>query len=343
MTACSLVCALLVAALSRVNSALELYLVMGGIGLARAAVLYDPAFAVVVRWFHAKRSTALLTLTVVAGFASTTALPASNALIIGWPRRAPGLALVLAMTTVVPHALVLRTDPVDVGQYPDGASPTPAAAPGRRGPRGCVVVAGDRGVGVGPAGVPVVRSRVRVPGCGRDCGRRAPGPVPARAWAQRHVRRRRGRRARSPSVSGRLVLTGVVRRVPVAVVAVIMFAVQGAGVGVLLAAWVDHVGCGGVRLLFGLGFGVGTIARPALVAESFGVARYATLAGLLGAVTTLATTVGPVAAGAARTTSGVYTPVLVALVVVCAMAAVCLLRAARSVAAPDGGGAMMGK
>ena len=146
------------------------------------------------------------------------------------------------------------------------------------------------------------------------------------------------------SVSGRLVLTGVVRRVPVAVVAAIhQFAVQGAGAGVRPVAGSTTWGAAVFVLLFGLGFGVGTIARPALVAESFGVARYATLAGLLGAVTTLATTVGPVAAGAARTTSGSYTPVLVALVVVCAMAAVCLLRAARSVAAPDGGGAMMGK
>lgn len=65
MTVGSLVCALLVAAWSRVDSTLGLYLVMGGIGLARAAVLYDPAIAVVVRWFHTKRSAALLTLTVV--------------------------------------------------------------------------------------------------------------------------------------------------------------------------------------------------------------------------------------------------------------------------------------
>jgi MFS family permease len=82
-------------------------------------------------------------------------------------------------------------------------------------------------------------------------------------------------------------------------------------------------------LLFGIGFGVGTIARPDLLADSFGTTRYATLAGLLGVVTTLATTLGPVAAGAARTATGSYTVVLEALVVLCATAAGCLLLAAR--------------
>ena len=49
------------------------------------AVLYEPAFAVVVRWFHDRRR-ALLAVTLVAGFASTVALPTANALTesLGW-------------------------------------------------------------------------------------------------------------------------------------------------------------------------------------------------------------------------------------------------------------------
>lgn len=247
------------------------------------------------------------------------------------------------MTTVVPHALVLRTDPVDVGQYPDGAASPPPPHPADADHGGA---SSWRATAAWAWGQPVFRwyaaafafqaaavivVAVHLVPFLREHGHSATFAAGA-AGALGAL-----------SVSGRLVLTGVVRRVPVAVVAAIMFAVQGAGVGVLLVAGSTTWGAVVFVLLFGLGFGVGTIARPALVAESFGVARYATLAGLLGAVTTLATTVGPVAAGAARTTSGSYTPVLVALVVVCAMAAVCLLRAARSVAAPDGGGAMMGK
>ena len=76
-------------------------------------------------------------------------------------------------------------------------------------------------------------------------------------------------------MSGRLALTGVVRRAPVAVVTATMFAVQSLGVVVL---WVAGSTVSGAVVfvvlfvvLFGLGFGVGTSARPALVPESFGV------------------------------------------------------------------------
>ena len=65
------------------------------------------------------------------------------------------------------------------------------------------------------------------------------------------------------------------------------------------------------------------------MAHSFGVARYATLAGLMTLITTLATTAGPFAAGLARTLTGSYTPALVGVLVLCAAAAGTLLRAAR--------------
>lgn len=122
-------------------------------------------------------------------------------------------------------------------------------------------------------------------------------------------------------------LTGAVRRVPVGVVTAGMFALQGAGVLVLLAAGSSTAGVVGFVLLFGIGFGVGTIARPALVARRFGVTRFATLAGLLGLITTLATTAGPVAAGIARTLTGSYAPVLVGILGLCTAAAASLLRA----------------
>lgn len=331
MTVGSLLCALLVVAWSQVGSATGLYLVMGGIGLARAAVLYDPAFAVVVRWFHTKRSAALLTLTVVAGFASTIALPTSNALIeaLGWRHALLALAGVLAVTTVVPHALVLRADPADVGQHPDGAAAPPPPHPADSAREGASTWRATAGWAAAQpmfrwfaaafaaqaAAVIVVAVHLvpflRENGHSTTFAAAATGALGAL------------------SVSGRLVLTGVVRRVPVAVVAAVMFAVQGLGVVVLLVAGSTTWGAVAFVLLFGLGFGVGTIARPALLAASFGTARYATLAGLTAAAATVATTVAPFAAGAVRTTTGSYTGVLVALVVVCALAAVSLLRAAR--------------
>lgn len=130
------------------------------------------------------------------------------------------------------------------------------------------------------------------------------------------------------SVSGRLVLTGAVRRVSAMVVTALMFVIQGAGVLLLLLAGATTAGAVGFVLLFGLGFGAGTIARPALVAPSFGTARYATLAGLLALITTAATTTGPLLAGVARTASGSYAPVLVAVLILCVTGAAGLGRTA---------------
>ena len=70
----------LVAAWSQVRTVWQLYVVLAAIGLVRSTVLYEPAFAVIVRWFHHQRSEALLAVTLVAGFASTVPLPTANAL-----------------------------------------------------------------------------------------------------------------------------------------------------------------------------------------------------------------------------------------------------------------------
>lgn len=334
MTAGSVLCALLVVAWSQVHTLTGLYLVMAGIGLTRAAVLYDPAFAVIVRWFHTKRSSALLAVTVVAGFASTIALPASNALVdhLGWRDALLVLAAVLAATTVVPHWVVLRRDPADLGQHPDGAAGPPPPHPVDAGIRAHPRVSGLRATAAWAARQPLFRwyaaafaahaAAVVVVAVHLVPFLREHGHTGAFAAAVTGA-------LGALSVSGRLVLTGAVRRVPVAVVAAAMFAVQGAGVTVLLLAGSTIWGAVLFVVLFGIGFGVGTIARPALLAESFGTARYATLAGLLTVITTLATTAGPFAAGAVRTITGSYTPALTALVLLCTAAAGCLLRAAR--------------
>lgn len=331
MTAGSVVCALLVVAWSQVHNAAGLYAVMAGIGLARAAVLYDPAFAVIVRWFHTRRSSALLAVTVVAGFASTVALPSSDALIdaLGWRRALLVLAAVLAAATVLPHWLVLRRDPADVGAHPDGAAGPPPAAPDHHEAVAAATwwdtarwAARERvfrwyaAAFAAQAAMVIVVAVHLVPFL-REHGHSATFAAVATGALG------------ALSVSGRLVLTGVVRRVPVAVVAAIMFAAQGAGVLVLLTAgsatWAAVV----FVALFGLGFGVGTIARPALLADAFGTAGYGTLAGLLTVVTTAATTLAPVIAGAARTATGTYTQALIGLVALSVVAAASLVRAAR--------------
>ena len=75
-------------------------------GLAMAATLYEPAFAAIVGWFASHRDRALLTLTLVAGLASTIFVPIETALLarMDWRTTLVTLAVFLAVTTIPVHA-----------------------------------------------------------------------------------------------------------------------------------------------------------------------------------------------------------------------------------------------
>lgn len=96
-----------------VGNLVAYYLVWVGIGLAMAATLYEPAFAVLTKWFERERARALLLVTLAGGLASTIFLPLSAWLIgaQGWRGALLTLAAVSALFTIVPHALVLRRRP----------------------------------------------------------------------------------------------------------------------------------------------------------------------------------------------------------------------------------------
>lgn len=114
MTAGSCLATVLVLAWSRVQSLPGLYVVWCLMGLAMAATLYEPAFAAVVGWFPGRhRDRALLTVTLIAGFASTIFMPLEAWLLTRWGWRATLqiLAVILAVLTVPLHALVLRPPP----------------------------------------------------------------------------------------------------------------------------------------------------------------------------------------------------------------------------------------
>jgi hypothetical protein len=72
---------------------------------------------------------------------------------------------------------------------------------------------------------------------------------------------------------------------------------------------------------FGTGFGVATIARPALLLDLFGTTGYATLSGLLAVPVTLATATAPLAGAALQHATGSYVPVLLAVSACNALAA----------------------
>ena len=337
MTAGSAGAVLLVVAWSRVDSAAGLYLVFAGIGLVSAAVLYDPAFAVVVRWFGEGRARALLAVTVVAGFASTVFLPLTDALVrgLGWRDALLVLAGVLAVTTVVPHAVVLRRDPADLGLHPGGTrmgpAPTPEAVP--RAGLGATALGVLRDplfrrltLGFAANALVVVVVAVHLVAYLREAGH--PSAFAATAAGA----------LGALSVTGRLVVTRAARHRPVAAVTATAFGVQAVALVVVVVAGASTFGAAVFVVLFGLGFGVGTIARPALVAEGFGTTDFATVSALCGVALTAARTVGPFAAGLVRTGTGSYTPVLVALAAVSVLAAVAVARGGGLLPRPTEGG-----
>lgn len=69
MAAGSVLGGALLVALAHVQSATQLYLVWAGLGLAMAATLYDPAFAVLAQLFKERQRKAITALTLFGGFA----------------------------------------------------------------------------------------------------------------------------------------------------------------------------------------------------------------------------------------------------------------------------------
>src|SRR5690606_17210575 len=123
MSVGSVAAAALLLAWSYVDTVVAYYLVWAALGIAQAAVLYDPAFAAVAVWFRRRRGLALTVLTFVAGFASVIFIPLAGQLLEahGWRVAVRWLAAILAVGTIPLHALVLRRRPDDLGLQPDGA------------------------------------------------------------------------------------------------------------------------------------------------------------------------------------------------------------------------------
>ena len=80
------------------------------VGVAMAGVLYQPAFAALTRWYGPRRVSALTTVTLVAGLASTVFAPLTAALAerLDWRTVYVVLAAVLAVVTIPLHAWGLR-------------------------------------------------------------------------------------------------------------------------------------------------------------------------------------------------------------------------------------------
>ncbi|MFG6199141.1 MFS transporter [Nonomuraea sp. JJY05] len=305
MTLGSVLGGLAVLAWSQVRSVAQLYLVCGVLGVASAMVLYEAAFAVIVAWFDAtRRSRALLAVTVVAGFASSIFLPLTGFLVdlYGWRQALVILAVGYALTSVPLHALAVRS----------------RAAPPHVNRREIVGSAlRERPFWLLAAAFLTQTGAVAVMGVLLVTYLIALGHAPVFAAGVAGL-------LGVLSVTGRLVTTGLQGRWSVALITAVMFGVQGLAAVLLPLIGRSTAGAVAGVVLFGLGFGVGTIARPALLADRYGTGAYASLSGALALPITVAKAVAPLLAAGIAQFAG-YPAVMGAVAAACALGALSLI------------------
>jgi MFS family permease len=282
MTAGSIAAALLVVTWSQVHSVGALFLVWAGIGMVMAAVLYEPAFVVLAKWFPdpAGRRQAMTAMTLVAALASFVFLPLTEALVDahGWRNALLVLAAILAVVTIPAHALVLR-------KAPDG--PTRPAASSERSHDAAVVLRSSSFWLLSAAfflatfcGIAVTVHAIAYL---IDQGH---GPSFA-AWAAGLIG--------ISQIPGRLLFVPLNGRLSQAASIALVFMLIAVGVG-LLATVHDDVGVLVALVVLGMGNGMSTLARATVLADRYGPKAYGSIAGVAAFATTGARAAAPVAA-----------------------------------------------
>lgn len=280
MTTGSMLGAIAVVAWSQVESLAQLYAVFVLIGLACAMSLYEAAFAVLIATSEpGRRDRALLAVTIVAGFASSIFFPLTGwlAATVGWRTTLLILATLLAATAIPGHLAAIPSTQLHRAQISTRHGHRPADV--LRDPRFWLLGAAFvlHSAAVSTVGVLLVTFL-------REAGHAA--TVAATLAGLLGVL----------SVTGRLVTTALARRHGMAAITAAVFAVQAAGAAALPHLGGNLAGAAACVVAFGLGFGVATIARPAIVAARYGTAHYGTIAAALTLPITVAKAVAPLAA-----------------------------------------------
>ncbi|MEX2543341.1 MAG: MFS transporter [Trueperaceae bacterium] len=322
MSAGSLLAGLMLFAWSGVDSLWAFYLLWAGLGFAMAAVLYEPAFAVLAAWFRRDLGKSLTVLTFLAGFASVIFIPLAGFLVegYGW-RSALRVLAVIQLTTFPLHALLLRRRPADLGLAPDGAAAT-VVGDSRA----------DHGVSSGEAFARPDFRRLAVAFSLSTFVITAIGvhlvPLLVAAGSTVTAAAGIGGAIGLMALPGRIVLTPLGDVWPRRFVATGIFALQAIGLLALFAAAGTTAAVSAAALwafvfLYGAGFGAITPARAALLAEYYGGAHFGRISGRMALINALARAVAPVSTGLLVTASGGdYRLLLVLLSLAVALAAI---------------------
>lgn len=307
MTGGSCLASLLLLAWANVTNLTLFYLIWIGLGIAMAATLYDPAFALVATWFYRFRARALTILTFVAGFASVIFVPLAQWLVQvqGWCAALVTLALLLALLTILPHALLLRRRPRDLGLAPDGlalseTSFSPASAPAERSLSARTALRGTTfwWITIAFALVMLVSGAVTVHLVPYLIDRGYSAAFAASVVGLIGIM----------ALPGRLLFAPLCERYSRRLVIALLFLLQTISLPVLLLL-PGLVGVFAFVALFGASFGAITPARAALVADHYGSTHYARINSVLGLFVTGSRAIAPVGAGILYDLLGTYPPI----------------------------------
>jgi sugar phosphate permease len=324
MTVGSILSTLLILAWSNIESLPGLYLTFIGIGLAMAATFYEPAFALLARWFTRSRPLALTLLTFGGGWASVIFIPLSQQLIEvhGWRSALIRLAVIVGVITIPLHLLALRDwpgrgEPESPGSIRDNSATTqplptnlPVRSALRERPFWWMTLAFTLSMFVNVAItvhiIPILTER----GFEAGFAAAAAGAIGLMA------------------IPGRLIFTPLGIWVPRRFIPCFIFGSQALAMAELL--WTNSKpGVWLFVVLFGIGFGAITPARASLVADLYGVLAFGTISGVLAFIVTFARAAAPLGASIIRQGSSSYDTLIALLGLLSAAAALAVLGARR--------------
>lgn len=324
-----------IVAWSQVSNVWLYYLIWVLIGLAMATTFYEPAFAALTAWFDRYRARSLLIVTIVGGFASTVFLPIGGWLeqSLGWREMLLVMGLVMAATTIPLSAWFIRDRPERYGAVVDNIRPDadigmPHSAKAARRSRTTDFrsLVGDRAfrwlttaffletfstIAAGVFLIPYLTWRGESP----EFAAAVTGLIGA------------------AQVLSRIAATAIGDRMSATTLTVGIFGLQAAAILVLMG-WQTHVGVILAVAILGMGRGAVTLMRAQLVVDAFGREGFGAISGTMSFFLTGARSLAPIAVGTLFTLADSYVPVLWTTMAMSLLAALALMRLARSMPVP---------
>jgi MFS family permease len=312
MTVGSILGALLVLAWSRVGSLVELYVVFAGLGIVMALVLYEPAFVVVTKWFHHRRTAALTTLTLIAAVSSFVFSPLTEWLqaSYGWRDAVALLALILAAITIPLHALVLRPAQPPVDPLRIRSTPTTRRMVIGRLSFWLIVASFALTSFVSVAVIVHLVAILRDGGSGASFAAFAAGLMGI------------------SQIPGRIVFALAGSRLGAPAAAASVFSLAAAALA-LLSVEQSHWAMLVFVLCFGMSNGMATLLRATLIADLYGRERFGSILGLVSGFALAAEAAAPLGAALIALAPGGYTTLVAVLATLAAAAALAAGRGIR--------------